>query len=206
MSKTKLSETLEAISRGDGAAQKQLSQEIYNQLRVIARHRLGGQARTNLNTTVLVHEAYLKILDVPDADDRMDRARFFALASKTMRNLLVDYLRARNAVKRGGGQIMATLDLDRENGDDGKDDLIDVLAVDKALQALGKIDARLVNVVECRFFAGMNYDEIALAHDMSERTVRRDWRRARAFLRAHMDEQPLDEQSLDEQALDDELP
>lgn len=206
MSKTKLGETLEAISRGDGAAQKQLSEEIYNQLRVIARHRLGGQARTNLNTTVLVHEAYLKILDVPDPDDRMDRARFFALASKTMRNLLVDYLRARNAVKRGGGQIMATLDLDRENGDDSKDELIDVLAVDKALQALGKVDARLVNVVECRFFAGMNYDEIALAHDMSERTVRRDWRRARAFLRAHMDEQPLDEQSLDEQALDDELP
>ncbi len=198
MSKTKLSETLEAISRGDQVAQKQLSQDIYNQLRVIARHRLGGQARTNLDTTALVHEAYLKIVDVPDADDRMDRARFFALASKTMRNLLVDYLRARNAVKRGGGQIMATLDPERENGgDDSKDALVDVLAVDKALQALGKVDARLDNVVECRFFAGMNYDEIALAHDVSERTVRRDWRRARAFLRAHMDDQPFDE-SLDE--------
>lgn len=182
---TKLGHTLEAISRGDAVARKQLSEEIYNQLRVIARHRLGGRARTNLDTTVLVHEAYLRIAGVADGDE-YERARFFALASKTMRNLLIDYLRERKAAKRGGGAIMVTLEPDRDAGIESKQ--VDVLAVEDALQALAEIDPRLVNVVECRFFAGMDYAEIALVHDISERTVRRDWRRARAFLRAHLDD------------------
>lgn len=184
---TKLAETLDAIRSGDAAARQQLSDDIYNQLRVIARHRLGGRARTNLDTTVLVHEAYLKIADLPDCDDQLRRARFFALASKTMRNLLIDYLRERKAAKRGGGAIMLTLEPDRV--EDGESAQIDVLAIEDALQALGDVDPRLVNVVECRFFAGMDYAEIALVHDISERTVRRDWRRARAFLRAHLDDQ-----------------
>lgn len=183
---TKLAHTLEAISRGDAAARQRLSQDIYNQLRVIARHRLGGRARTNLDTTVLVHEAYLKIAEGP-GDDPLQRARFFALASKTMRNLLIDYLRERKAAKRGGGMIMLTLEPDRAPGVDSQQ--VDVLAVEDALEALGEIDPRLVNVVECRFFAGMDYAEIAMVHDISERTVRRDWRRARAFLRAHLDDQ-----------------
>ena len=183
---TKLAQTLDAISRGDVAARQQLSEDIYNQLRVIARHRLGGRARTNLDTTVLVHEAYLKIAEVPDCDDRLHRARFFALASKTMRNLLIDYLRERKAAKRGGGAIMLTLEPDRVEG--AENTQIDVLAIEDALQALADVDPRLVDVVECRFFAGMDYEEIALVHDISERTVRRDWRRARAFLRAHLDD------------------
>lgn len=187
--KTKLAITLEAISRGDAVTRQQLSQEIYNQLRVIARHRLGGRARTNLDTTALVHEAYLKIAEGPGGDDPLQRARFFALASKTMRNLLIDYLRERKAAKRGGGMIMLTLEPDRSPGVDNQQ--IDVLAVEDALEALGEIDPRLVNVVECRFFAGMDYAEIAMVHDISERTVRRDWRRARAFLRAHLDDQDV---------------
>lgn len=183
---TKLAQTLDAISQGDAAARQQLSQDIYNQLRVIARHRLGGRARTNLDTTALVHEAYLKIADVPNSDDQLERARFFALASKTMRNLLIDYLRERKAAKRGGGAVMLTLEPDRVEDADMQQ--IDVLAIEDALLALGELDPRLVNVVECRFFAGMDYAEIAMVHDISERTVRRDWRRARAFLRAHLDD------------------
>jgi len=182
----KLGQTLEAIHGGDVAAKQQLSQEIYNQLRIIARHRLGGRARTNMDTTVLVHEAYLKIADVPDANDQLARARFFALASKTMRNLLIDYLRERNAGKRGGGMIMLTLQPDRIEG--AESNQVDVLAVESALQALDELDPRLVSMVECRFFGGLDYAEIALAHGVSERTVRRDWRRARAFLRAHLDD------------------
>jgi RNA polymerase sigma factor (TIGR02999 family) len=173
---------------GDRAAQKQLSQDIYEQLRTIARYRLGGRARTNLNTTVLVHEAYLRIADKQGGDDPLVRARFFALASKTMRNLLIDYLRERKAAKRGGGMVMLTLEPDRDAG--VETNYVDVLAVEEALQALAEVDPRLVEVVECKFFAGMDYAQIALAHDMSERTVRRDWRRARAFLRAHLDDQP----------------
>lgn len=182
-----LAETLKSISQGDQSAQKQLSQDIYNQLRMIARSRLGGRPRTNLNTTVLVHEAYLKIADKQGDGDPLVRARFFALASKTMRNLLIDYLRERKAAKRGGGMVMLTLDPER--GGSVETNQVDVLAVEEALQALAEVDPRLVDVVECKFFAGMDYAQIALAHEMSERTVRRDWRRARAFLRAHLDDQ-----------------
>ncbi|MEP6633086.1 MAG: ECF-type sigma factor [Luteimonas sp.] len=183
---TQLAVTLDAISRGDPKARAQLSEEIYNQLRIIARHRLGGRPRTNLDTTVLVHEAYLKIGGTPGSDERQ-RASFFALASQTMRRLLIDYLRERNAAKRGGDVIFLTLEPDRDAGVESEQ--VDVLAVEDALQALGELDPRLVNVVECRFFAGMDYSEIALAQDISERTVRRDWRRARAFLRVHLDDQ-----------------
>lgn len=181
-----LATKLDAVSRGDAQVRQQLSQDIYTQLRMIARHRLGGRPRTNLNTTVLVHEAYLKIAGVPSSDDRQERARFFALASKTMRNLLIDYLRERNAAKRGGGAVMLTLEPHREPG--AESGQVDVLAIEQALQALEEVDPRLVEVVECRFFAGMDHAEIALAQDVSERTVRRDWRRARAFLRAHLDD------------------
>lgn len=183
---SKLVARLDAVSQGDAQARQELSQDIYAQLRMIARHRLGGRPRTNLNTTVLVHEAYLKIADVPGSDDRQDRARFFALASKTMRNLLIDYLRERKAAKRGGGAIMLTLEPGRDPGFENSQ--VDLLAVEEALHALNEVDPRLVDVVECKFFAGMDYEEIALAYDISERTVRRDWRRARAFLRAHLDD------------------
>lgn len=183
---SKLVARLDAVSQGDAQARQELSRDIYAQLRMIARHRLGGRPRTNLNTTVLVHEAYLKIADLPDSDDRQERARFFALASKTMRNLLIDYLRERKAAKRGGGAIMLTLEPGRDPGFENSQ--VDLLAVEEALQALNEVDPRLVDVVECKFFAGMDYEEIALAHDISERTVRRDWRRARAFLRAHLDD------------------
>lgn len=177
--------TLEAISQGDVVARQELSADIYHQLRVIARHRLGGKQRTNLDTTILVHEAYLKIAGAAGGDQRQ-RASFFALASKTMRNLLIDYLRERSAAKRGGGIIFLTLEPDRDAAVESTQ--IDVLAVESALQALGEIDPRLVEIVECRFFAGMDYDEIGLVHGISERTVRREWRRARAFMRAHLDD------------------
>lgn len=186
-----LATTLDSISQGDAVAQKQLSQDIYEQLRMIARYRLGGRPRTNLNTTALVHEAYIRIADKQGDGDPLVRARFFALASKTMRNLLIDYLRERKAAKRGGGMVLLTLDPDREAGVENNQ--VDVLAVEEALQALAEVDPRLVDVVECKFFAGMDYAQIALAHQLSERTVRRDWRRARAFLRAHLDDQPPDE-------------
>ena len=182
---TDLGATLTAIDEGDAQARQELSADIYRQLRMIARHRLGNRPRTNLNTTVLVHEAYLKIADTPQQDP-LERARFFALASKTMRNLLIDYLRERNALKRGGGMVLLSLDA----GEDAsiEDMQVDVLAVEEALQALAELDPRLVEVVECKFFAGMDYEEIALAKNISERTVRRDWRRARAFLRMQLDE------------------
>ncbi|MEO6366151.1 MAG: ECF-type sigma factor [Luteimonas sp.] len=186
-SRNEIATTLDAISRGDAVARHELTADIYNQLRIIARHRLGGRQRTNLDTTILVHEAYLKIAGAQGGDVRQ-RASFFALASKTMRNLLIDYLRERNAAKRGGGIIFLTLEPDRDAGVESTQ--IDVLAVESALQALGEIDPRLVEIVECRFFAGMDYDEIGLVHGISERTVRREWRRARAFLRAHLDDSP----------------
>lgn len=185
-SPSNLASSLEAVARGDSVACAQLSNEIYQQLRIIARSRLGARPRTSLDTTVLVHEAYLKMAAMPDAEQSRQRATFFALAAKTMRNLLIDYLRERHALKRGGEQVLLTLEPGREPGIDNN--LVDVLAIEQGLQALSELDPRLVAVVECRFFAGMDYDEIALAQGTSERTVRRDWRRARAFLRAHLED------------------
>lgn len=162
---------------------QQLSQEIYRQLRVIARRQLGGKSHTELDTTALVHEAYLRIADGGGRDDPLERARFLAIASTTMRNLLIDYIRKRNRVKHGGGLVQMTLEPEIAAKDISH---VDVLAIEEALLALSRLDARLVNVVECRFYAGMDYDEIAMAHNVSERTARRDWRRARAFLKAHL--------------------
>ncbi|MCL1635088.1 ECF-type sigma factor [Luteimonas sp. SX5] len=174
---------LDATADTEVVAQQQLSQEIYYQLRLIARRQLRGKSHTELNTTALVHEAYLRIVDSGDRQDSLQRARFLAIASTTMRNLLIDHVRKRKRVKHGGDLIQMTLE--PEIG--GKElSQVDVLAIEDALIALSRVDPRLVNVVECRFYAGMDYDEIAMAHNVSERTARRDWRRARAFLKARL--------------------
>ncbi|MCD9027245.1 sigma-70 family RNA polymerase sigma factor [Luteimonas sp. BDR2-5] len=152
--------------------------ELYEQLRRIASRELGGSARTSLNTTALVHEAYLKLDG--RALDASERGPFLALAAKAMRHVLVDHIRARMAGKRGGDQVRVPLATDLVDG--AAEGFSDVLEVEQGLRALERLDPRLVSVVECRFFAGMEFNEIAAHLDISERTAQRDWRRARAFL------------------------
>ncbi len=155
---------------------------LYAQLQHMARRELSGAPRVTLSTTVLVHEAFLRLdgrqLDVSQ------RGPFLALAAKAMRCVLIDHLRARMAEKRGGALVRVTLATDIPMHNDSKQS--DLMEIEQGLQALEALDPRLVTVVECRFYGGMEFAEIAEHLGVSERTAHRDWRRARAFLLARM--------------------
>ena len=151
---------------------------LYEQLRGIARRELRASQRSTLNTTVLVHEAYLKLNGA--ALDLSQRGPFLALAAKAMRHVLIDHLRASGAEKRGGDQVRVTLSTDIPFA--AVSGQIDLLDIERGLQALEALDPRLVTVVECRFYAGMEFSEIAAHLALTERTIHRDWRKARAFL------------------------
>ena len=155
---------------------------LYRQLHAIAHRELGRAARGTLDTGALLHEAFLK-LDGTQLDSS-SRGPFLALAARTMRCVLVDHARARAAAKRGGGQARVTLatDLPLESPQPG----IDVLDVERGLQALQALEPRLATVVEYRFYAGMEFAEIAEQLGVSESTALRDWRKARAFLASHL--------------------
>jgi RNA polymerase sigma factor (TIGR02999 family) len=153
---------------------------VYQELRGIAHRRLASQAPGGtLETTALVHEAYLKIVDQSHADVH-DRAHFLALASLAMRHLLIDRAKARAALKRGGARRQITLEDELIGADDQPEAL---LQLDEALCHLAELEPRLARVVECRFFGGMTEDEIADALGTTVRTVQRDWAKARVLLR-----------------------
>lgn len=157
--------------------------ELYGELSRIAHRELGGNARTSLDTVGLVNEAFMK-LDGKGMD-ASEKGPFLALAAKAMRQVLVDHVRSRLTAKRGSGARPVTLTtrlpLDEATGD------IDLLDIEASLQALQQLEPRLVDVVEMRFFGGMEQAEIAAVLGVSERTVHRDWLRARAFLQARLE-------------------
>ena len=156
----------------------ELLPEVYDDLRRIARNHLRRhKPGMTLDTTAVVHEAYLKLLAGNGAWN--DRAHFFALASTAMRQLLVDHARRRHADKRGGGAVHVTLS---EAAAASAAPVLDVLALDTALKELARLDPMLERVVECRFFAGLDVVETAAALGRSTRSVERDWARARAYL------------------------
>lgn len=173
---------LQAHAAGDGTALDRLMPIVYEDLRRIAHHRLRQERRVHtLDTTALVHEAYLRLVSSADQTWK-DRAHFFAIASRVIRNVLTDYARQRGAFKRGGGVIRVPLHEDLVDDPDIAAREIDLLALDEALSTLALHDARLEHVVECRFFGGLSVAETAEALDTSVRTVERDWTRARAYL------------------------
>jgi RNA polymerase sigma factor (TIGR02999 family) len=141
------------------------------------------QERTShtLQATALVHEAYLRLAGQKQPD-WLDRAHFFAVASQVMRNLLVDHARARRRVKRGGGSI---LQLD-EALTLAAFDSEEVLSLEEALERLSRIDPRQERIVELRYFGGLSIGEVATVLGISERTVKREWQMARAWLYAEM--------------------
>jgi RNA polymerase sigma factor (TIGR02999 family) len=159
----------------------------YEELRIIARRhlargrRMGARSGT-LGTTALVNEAYLKLVDQSIARPR-DRAHFLAIATVAMRHVLIDRARARSAGKRGGGNAAATLDGDAVAA---ADDSQLLLEINEALDRVALIDARLAQVVECRFFGGLSEEEIAEVLGVTVRTVQRDWARARMLLRREL--------------------
>jgi RNA polymerase sigma factor (TIGR02999 family) len=167
---------LQAAHEGDSAAVDRLVPLLYDDLRRLARRELGREyGERTLSATALVHEAYLKLGG--GAMAARDRAHFLAIAARAMRQVLVDHARDRKAAKRGGGLWERTTLTD--GAWVGEFDPDGMLALD---EALGELMPRQRQVVECRFFGGMEEQEIAVALGVSERTVHRDWVKARAWL------------------------
>ncbi len=169
-----------AFRDGEGSAMDELLPLVYGELRGIAHRQLRRRPAQTLNTTALAHEAYLKLVDQSRAEWR-DRSHFLAVAAVAMRHILVDTARRRTAQKRGGDDVRVTLD-DRAAKADTDSRAIEILALDEALTALAELNDRLSRLVELRFFGGLTVEETAEAMGISERTVKRDWRKARAFL------------------------
>jgi RNA polymerase sigma factor (TIGR02999 family) len=172
---------------GDERALDRMIPMVYAELRVIARRHLKRERPGHtLDTVGLVHEAYIHLVD-QSAVDWQDRAHFYAIASRTMRRVLVWHARRRSAGKRVDGRLVT---LDRQAGlagEDGREGL-DLLALDEALTELESIDARLCRVVECRYFGGLGVADTAAALGISAATVKRDWQAARAWLRVRLEE------------------
>lgn len=153
---------------------------LYAELRRLARSKLAGGGRhTLLDTHALVHEAFLRMQNGGGVSLN-DREHFLAYAASTMRSVVIDFVRRRSAERRGGGVEHVTLDTRAAQALGGNDE--EILAVHEALQTLAEVDARLVRVVEMRYFAGLTDLEIAAALGVTDRTVRRDWERARLLL------------------------
>jgi RNA polymerase sigma factor (TIGR02999 family) len=170
---------LVAARDGDRNALDALYPIVYQDLRGVAHRALsGGRPGDTLNTTALVHEAYIK-LHSSAAFLPQDRRHFFAIAARAMRQIVVDHARGRAAEKRGGSLQRVDLDAATIAGDDSGRAL---LALEDALQKLGDLDERLARVVELRFFGGLTVEETAEVLDVDPRTVKRDWRKARAIL------------------------
>ncbi len=167
------------LREGSPEALNQLLPAVYEQLRAMARQRLssGGRDRT-LDTTGLVHEAYLKLFDQTRLTLH-DRRHFFAVAAMAMRQIVVDHARRRQALKRGGDLRRIELEPDQVGAEDP---VAHILSLDEALRRLSLLDERLGRVVELRFFGGFSVEETADVLGVDARTVKRDWRKARAFL------------------------
>jgi RNA polymerase sigma factor (TIGR02999 family) len=174
---------LQAHHEGDREAFDLLVPMVYERLRQIARGQLARGGRGELlDTTALVHEAWVQLVDETGVDWQ-DRSHFYAISARAMRRIVVDFARRRTAMKRGGGAAALTLEPD-QLGADRQADLI--LAVVRAVGSRASLNERLARVVECRYFAEMTEEETAQALGVSLRTVQRDWMRARAWLRKEL--------------------
>lgn len=173
---------LEAVTRGEPNAAEQLAPLVYEELRNLARHYLTASKKHTLQPTALVHEAYLKLADSNTSDPR-SHTHFRAIASVAMRQVLIDHARQSGRQKRGGELRRVTL-ITNIGGEAESE--IDAEAIEAALQKLAVLDPRAARVVEMRFFGDMTEESIAEVLGVSDRTVRSDWRMARAWLRVEL--------------------
>ena len=184
-----ITQWLHAARDGDEAALNQLYQTVYPVLHRMAAAKPGVQNDATITPTVVINELFLKIADSPVMDSR-DRHHFFATCARAMRFIVADFARAALSRKRGGGAehceytsaLASQADRARE-----------LLEIDKALNELEALDPRLRELVELKFFGGLTYGEIGELHDRSERSIKRDWVRARAFLVARSGARPVSE-------------
>jgi len=173
-----IEDLLADLDQGREEAMGELVDAIYPELKRLAHFQLASERPDHtLNTTAIVHEAYIRLA----GNDKSwnDRAHFLRAAATVMRHLLVDHARKRNAAKRGDGKAALTLE-DRKLATD--DDTVAVLALDNAMKDMADIDPRLVQIIECRFFAGLSVSDTAEVLGMAVRTVERDWKRARGYM------------------------
>lgn len=174
-----VTQLLVAMGRGDTSAMERLVPLVHDELRRLARRQMRRERQGHtLQTTALVNEAYLRLIDVTRVEWK-DRGHFFAMSARLMRRILVDHARSRQYQKRGGGAVMLPLDAALLVSTDRPADLI---ALDQALTALAQVDERKSQVVEMRFFCGFSVTETAEALGVSPETVMRDWRLAKAWL------------------------
>lgn len=182
--KHQVTQLLDAISDGDSRASAELLPLVYEELRKLAQSYMAKEAHAlTLQPTALVHEAYLRLVGQEDAR-WSGRGHFFGAAAQAMRRILVDQARSRGRLKRGGGAAKLELNENAMPGSEGPG--TDFLALDEALDALEKYDARKFQVVMLQYFAGLSVDETAAALGLSASTVRNDWTFARAWLMRHM--------------------
>lgn len=183
-STTDVTKLLRDWRNGDASALDRLMPIVYNELRQIAsRYLRRRQANETLQTTALVHEAYMRLVDRQDFNWQ-DRAHFLAVSAKIMRGILVNYSLASSAEKRGGGAVKLSFDESIEVADNKQG--FDILALNDALKKLEVADARKSRIVELRFFAGLSNEEIAEALSISVPTVKREWKLTKAWLRFEM--------------------
>lgn len=167
-------------SAGDATALDQLMPVIYAECRIIAERQIRHERPDHtLDPTALVHELYLRLVDQRRAT-WANRAQFFAIVAQLMRRILVDHARSRKAAKRGGSALLVSLGAAADTPSDARAE--DVLAIDDAIQRLELLDADQVRIIELRFFAGLTVEETAHVVGRSPRTVKREWRLAKAWL------------------------
>src|SRR6266702_7920087 len=166
-------------SHGDDAALAELTPLVYDELRRIAHRHMGGQRPDHtLQTTALVNEAYLRLADQTNPNWQ-SRAHFFAVAARAMRQIVVDYARSQQSQKRGGGLLRIELDEAAIVSPEQSKEIVDL---HEALERLATLDSRKAQVVELKYFGGLNYDEMAEVLKIARMTVRRDWEFARLWL------------------------
>ena len=176
---SEITQLLRAWGSGDEVALNKLAEHVYPELRLMARRYVKNERRGNtLQTTAIVHEVYLRMIDVTKVEWQA-RAQFFAMAAQMMRRILVDAARARGSQKRGGEAIKVNLD---ETAVLSPTPDRSILALDDALTAFSELAPRQAKVVELRYFGGLTEEEIVTALKISPRTVRRDWDFAKAWL------------------------
>ncbi len=179
MSASEVTDLLERVAQGDKQAEADLMPRVYRELRKIALAHLRRERPDHtLQATALVHEAYLRLSAQREVHWK-NRAHFFGIAAQAMRRILADYARHRGAEKRGGNEIRVPLDEEICISDEH---CTLVTALDEALERLQRLNSRQARVVELRFFSGLSEEEIAEVTGVTVRTVRRDWRMARAWL------------------------
>jgi RNA polymerase sigma factor (TIGR02999 family) len=179
VSPPRVTQLLAQWSHGDDAALAQLTPLVYDELRRLAHHYMEGQRLNHtLQTTALVNEAYLRLADQTNPRWQ-NRAHFFAVAARAMRQILVSYARSQQSQKRGGGALKVELD---EAALISPEDSKEIVDLHEALERLATLDSRKAQVVELKYFGGLNYEEMAEVLKISRVTVRRDWEFAKAWL------------------------